>query len=243
VGELYCWGRAISGQTGLFDRPLPERQNTPLRVEMSLWADAAVGAGFTCGLLRGGGLRCWGTNGSGQIAQAEAITLEPRPVAVTAPSAQDIDAGNSHACFITRDGARSIQCWGSSGSGRLGIGPMAPTIVRTPTEVAGGLHWTALSLGWAHSCAIADEGRLYCWGYNIAGQLGMGGSDKASRTTPSEVAGAVGGWTVVSSGETHTCAIRDGGQLWCWGENSAGQLSESCGFGDTATPCRVCLEP
>lgn len=79
-----------------------------------------------------------------------------------------------------------------------------------------------------HSCAIA-KGQLYCWGYNTAGQLGLG--DVNSRHTPTLVSGPWGSdpVTKVVVGTWNTCAIA-GGQLYCWGDNSWGQL----GRGDTS---------
>jgi alpha-tubulin suppressor-like RCC1 family protein len=166
--------------------------------------------------------------------------LAPRPVGVTVAGSQDIEAGASHACVISRD-RRELRCWGYSGSGRLGIGPIEMAMpVREPSLVMGGLSWSSASLGWSHSCAIADGGHLYCFGYNIAGQLGMGGFDRASRVAPTEVA-PIGSWTAVSSGETHTCAIRAGGLLGCGGYGRGAQHRDSCGRTDTSTPCRVCL--
>ena len=31
-------------------------------------------------------------------------------------------------------------------------------------------------------------------------------------------------WTRIAAGGDHTCGIRAGGTLWCWGDNSDGQL-------------------
>ena len=48
--------------------------------------------------------------------------------------------------------------------------------------------------------------------------------------------------TAVSAGGTHTCAIRDGGTLWCWGDNAWGQLGASAGLSSTV-PLQVVLPP
>ena len=39
------------------------------------------------------------------------------------------------------------------------------------------------------------------------------------------------GWTQISAGFSHTCAVRTDGALYCWGANDRGQL----GIGDEAT--------
>lgn len=49
------------------------------------------------------------------------------------------------------------------------------------------VQWTAVSLGRAHTCAIDDGGKLWCWGRNDRGQLGVGDFD--DRTTPVPVSG------------------------------------------------------
>jgi alpha-tubulin suppressor-like RCC1 family protein len=32
----------------------------------------------------------------------------------------------------------------------------------------------SLALGWAHTCALLDDGTVKCWGRNYFGQLGLG---------------------------------------------------------------------
>ncbi len=84
--------------------------------------------------------------------------------------------------------------------------------------------WRALSSGGSHSCGIADDGSLWCWGGNEHGQLGVGDTDHRDR--PARV-GSQSDWIQVSAGRTHSCGIREGGSLWCWGQ-SRGRL----GLGD-----------
>jgi alpha-tubulin suppressor-like RCC1 family protein len=79
------------------------------------------------------------------------------------------------------------------------------------------------ALGYAHTCATRTGGTLWCWGYNVAGQLGLGGDTDQDLprqvTTP-----AAGGWAAVSATFGHTCATRADGTLWCWGKNDFGEL-------------------
>lgn len=64
----------------------------------------------------------------------------------------------------------------------------------TPTQLAGSPTFTTLTAGGADACGLTSDGRAYCWGSNMAGQLGGGGGTTAS-TVPAAVAG---GWTLVS---------------------------------------------
>lgn len=72
-----------------------------------------------------------------------------------------------------------------------------------------------------HSCVIAN-GQLYCWGVNNVGQLGDGTTvDKADPTRVMAFDGMM--VTKVAVGTGNSCAVADG-QLYCWGDNTNGQL-------------------
>ena len=76
-----------------------------------------------------------------------------------------------------------------------------------------------------HTCAIFDNGSLYCWGYATDGQLGIGST--SSKNSPMFVNLGVGRTAVdISTGASHTCAILDNGSVKCWGDNSKGQLGD-----------------
>ena len=77
---------------------------------------------------------------------------------------------------------------------------------------------------------------LWGWGNNLSGQIGDGTS--ATRLSPSPAPPIFDNWAQLSAGELHNCGIRVGNTLWCWGENSAGQLGN--GFAnDQALPVVV----
>jgi hypothetical protein len=85
----------------------------------------------------------------------------------------------------------------------------------------------AVAAGWQYTCALKG-GQVYCWGYNIYGQLGDG-TTTTQRITPTLVAdGAMGnsGVTAVAAGDSHTCALK-GGQVYCWG--GTGRASSATG--------------
>ena len=102
----------------------------------------------------------------------------------------------------------------------------------------GSSDWRQVSVGGAHSCGIRTSGRLYCWGGNYKGQLGTGGTSIDPTPTPVEVVGGATDWTQVSAGNTHTCALRRTGRLYCWGEDTGGQLGNGPS-GDQSTPTEV----
>lgn len=84
---------------------------------------------------------------------------------------------------------------------------------------------TAITAGKRHSCALFSTGGAYCWGENVAGQLGDGTIvDRSSAVRVSGLTGA----TALAAGGQHTCALLSNGTMQCWGNDGAGQL----GFDD-----------
>lgn len=77
-----------------------------------------------------------------------------------------------------------------------------------------GYPWTPgrIAAGRAHTCVIAADGTVWCWGHNDDGQLGDG-RDVPSRK-PVQVQGIEAAKSLAAGG---TCAVRRDGSVWCWG--------------------------
>ncbi|MFN0249481.1 MAG: RCC1 domain-containing protein [Kofleriaceae bacterium] len=82
--------------------------------------------------------------------------------------------------------------------------------------------WRQVSLGDEGTCAIDTDQRLWCWGKNASGELGVG--DIAIRRVPVQVGTST--WLHISLGVESACGIQSNGSLWCWGENSSFQLGD-----------------
>lgn len=75
-------------------------------------------------------------------------------------------------------------------------------------------------------CALKD-GKLKCWGSGFNGRLGYGNHENVGDDeTPADVGDVLLGFPVdqVSAGHLHTCTLRAGGLLRCWGWNAYGEL-------------------
>ncbi len=79
--------------------------------------------------------------------------------------------------------------------------------------------WTAVSVGRYHSCALAADGRIFCWGQNAYGELGDGTT--TARSYPAVVAGSVS-YSAISANTYHSCALGSAGEAYCWGDNPNG---------------------
>jgi len=74
-----------------------------------------------------------------------------------------------------------------------------------------------LSAGRESTCGLTGAGRAYCWGSNVAGQLGDGTT--TSRLTPAPVSGGLA-FRAISTGAAHTCAVTTEGRAYCWGRGA-----------------------
>ncbi|MCB0417371.1 MAG: hypothetical protein H6617_04955 [Bdellovibrionaceae bacterium] len=94
-----------------------------------------------------------------------------------------------------------------------------------------------LGAGQRHACGISTTGRLYCWGHNNNGQLGV--NNKTDKREPDEEVLDIGvGVNMVTGGADHTCAL-NGGKAYCWGRNDYYQVGRSDSTADQKRPYEV----
>lgn len=187
-------------------------------------AYAAVDAGTasTCGLTTTGAVRCWGDNGSGQLGDGT-TTDRPVPVPVTGlgTGVTELTVGDAHACAVHAGG--TVSCWGANGSGQLGDGTSG-NARPTPVPVVGlppGI--VDIGTGRFHTCALAADGTVWCWGMGAEGALGNGATEDSPQ--PVEVTG-LGPVASISVGVGYACAVTTSGGARCWGYNWQGMLGD-----------------
>ena len=229
--HLFCWGRNFFGELGdgtLIDRVKPTRIGGT-----RLFRQVDAGRSHTCAIAAADNQAwCWGDNTSGKLGDGT-TTDRLAPVLVAGGrQLRQIAVGDNHTCAITTAG--KAFCWGSDQTGQIGNGA-GVTNRTTPTAVSGSVVFRQLASMWDHTCGVTAEGRAYCWGSNLSGQLGDG--SRTTRFAPRQVAGGVH-FDRVSVGAGHSCGESAANQAWCWGANNQGQLGDGTRT-DRLTPAAV----
>src|SRR5690606_8576491 len=83
--------------------------------------------------------------------------------------------------------------------------------------------------GGSFNCVISLTGEVRCWGDNLHGQVGIGntediGDDPGELPPPPTDLGSP--VAQLALGFSHGCAVRDSGDLHCWGYNGDGELGQ-----------------
>ncbi|MBI5187374.1 MAG: chitobiase/beta-hexosaminidase C-terminal domain-containing protein [Nitrospinae bacterium] len=109
----------------------------------------------------------------------------------------------------------SIWAWGWNAAGQLGDGTTTDRI--SPVQVATGLTGiSAMEGGWSFTVALKNDGTVWAWGNNGAGELGNGSTTNSS--SPVQVT-SLTGITAIAVGMGHSLALKSDGTVWAWGYN------------------------
>jgi len=222
--QLYAWGDNAAGELG--DGTIVNK-SSPLHIGTNSWSQVSIGTSFTLALKSDKTLWAWGYNYYGQLGFSTGVynAAYSTPVTATSPATWSMVAdGASHVVAIKSDG--SLWGWGLNTSGQVGVSSLVN--ISSPVLVSGpaGTSWSAVAAGASFSLAITTAGRLYGWGQNTSGQVGI--ASTATVSSPVLVSGpAATSWMIVAAGASHAVAITSALALYAWGQNTAGQLGDN----------------
>jgi alpha-tubulin suppressor-like RCC1 family protein len=250
-GSVSCWGSGDYGQLGIggtAGSSLPTQiSNFPggqSAVSLSL------GHSHSCAVLANLSVTCWGAGYYGQLGVNSTVNRATPSIQNSLSgsgkvmiSERDFDndgifrmfdshdfvdyfensiaSGDEHTCLLLDGG--DVACWGSNTYGQLGNGGTTERLSPTLTSQIGqGSPAISVSAGRYHSCALNENGEVYCWGGGWKGMIGDGNT--SDRSSPTLVQNLGRPAVDISTGEDFSCAVLDNGSVKCWGANSYGQL-------------------
>ena len=245
--KMYCWGGGYGGKLGSSTNS-PKTVPTAVNQSSMPWGAVKtieLGDGFTCAIASDNYIYCWGQNDSGQLGKgAFSAVKSPTMVARGAMpygTVKQVEIGYTHSCAIASDD--HVYCWGSNGLGQLGNGTYAS--YKTPVAVLQGampsLTVKKIAVGFYHTCVIASNNQVYCWGFGNKGQLGNGAT--SNQTVPvAVVTGQMPSLlaTQITAGTYSTCVIASSdSRAYCFGSDSYGDLGDGKPASSSSTPRQV----
>ena len=181
--QAYCWGSNSGGSLGNNSytvTSVPVAVYTAGVLSGKTVRSIAAGMWYTCAIASDNQAYCWGYAGFGGLGNNSTATAYV-PVAVYTAGVLSgktlvgaIMVGQDNTFAIASD--NQAYSWGINGSqGRLGNNSTTHSYVPVGVYTAGvlsGLTIKSITAARDHACVIASNNQIYCWGYNVYGQLG-----------------------------------------------------------------------
>lgn len=230
IYESMCFTKAYSGESyscsaaasGISD---PGESTTwSLQNNSCSWLSINPSSGSISGVPGSSDQPC-----SFEIQVSDAVNAPSSPWKVQVEVLSDVGVGDfslgaTHSCAIV-DGVP--KCWGDNNFYGLGRGFSGPAQDYHPMPVkeSAGIDLSgakSIKLGLNFSCARIYSGEVRCWGAGSYGQLGINATSNEyyASTSVFGITDAVD----IAVGETHACALRSNGRVYCWGQGAAGKI-------------------
>ena len=236
-GELYAWGANDNGQLGI--GTVADNELAPQRVgNDDDWEAVSGGEYHSLALKSNGALYAWGTNDNGQLGIGSTDTKTTPQQVGTETNWKAVSAGGNHSLALKND--NTLYAWGANYNGQLGNGENGANFSdkskdkTAPIPVGTERNWQSISGGYGHSAALKDNGTLYTWGSNHAGQLGDGST--TNRSSPTEIST---GWKALGAGNLFTLALKTSNTIYAWGSNDSEQLGDGSTTTNRSSPTEI----
>ncbi|KFZ26634.1 MAG: Regulator of chromosome condensation (RCC1) repeat protein [Candidatus Izimaplasma bacterium HR2] len=202
-----------------------------------------LGGNYSILITTEGRIFTWGINAQGQLGDGT-TTNSNIPIEITSnfylnpdETFVSISAGGNHSSVITSEGR--VFMWGYNTFGQLGDG--TDTQRNLPVDITDNFNLIGeeiienISLGGSHSSAVTSDNRVFIWGYNGDGQLGIGVTDMDDHPIPIDITDIfnLNETEVISDiflGGYHSSVITSEGRILIWGDNEYHQLADENSF-------------
>ncbi len=245
-GTLWAWGRNDCGRLGNGN---VSNANSPVQVLPTTggncWKEVAMGYEHTLGIKTDGTLWAWGKNRVGQLGDGTTVS-KSTPIQIgfcrdwyKLPK----NMGTGERSFAIKcDG--TLWSWGLNGTSQQ-LGDSTTTCRSSPVQVITSETFCEVATGAVFGIAITRSGKLYTWGRNCHGLLGINCSDGTFVSTPVVPCCGETGWKTLAihtnAGSTNTVtgsggvvAIKKDGSAWAWGYDCC---TGALGLGGTGIVC------
>ena len=125
---------------------------------------------------------------------------------------------------------------GTASGDRTATSTLALSVAAPPAATVA---FKSVVTGSTASCALTTTGRAYCWGSNIAGQLGNGTTSAASATPTAVTGGLTFESLSLPDAGRYACGLREDGAAYCWGFSAVGQIGDGTIDTQRLTPTAV----
>lgn len=221
--SVWCYGYAATNYA-LGEGSISGVTYTP-RFVGSGFSDLKSGWNSFCG-IRSGEVFCWGSNYYGQIGNNDLSVNARRPVStgVTGALGLAMLPTSMAACAWGTD---FVKCWGRGSEFQIGDG--SNNNAPAPVDMVNVYQQTprSVSMGMNHVCVVFTDDTVRCWGRNAAGQLGRG----TTTDLPFAIDASLSSVSSVASGYQSNCALKNNGNLICWGKSYSNVSTWGAGRG------------
>ena len=242
---LWSWGDNHVGQLGhggTIARSSPVQVTSPASWKFIDAANNFTGGSLfsfpyrTYGIASDNTLYAWGflTDGMGLSQSLGGISS---PVQISASQYSNVDAGLSFTLAVKTNGVQYY----FGRSDQLAFSPIYDTVGGTVYNSLRFVQsnfesWHFIASGTSNGAAIRSDYKLFTWGRDDQGQLGIGSGSTVTRSIPIQVGSS--SWTQVAVGHNTLYAIDTRSRLFAWGIANGGEMGTSDPF-QKSSPVQV----
>lgn len=243
-GRMFSWGddtfKQLNNGGVMYGTVLPIRTTPGVVEDLRNWRYISCGDTHAAGITQDYRVYTWGNSNDYRTGQNTLGTVtDPGQVFNSGfELAEVVSCGLNFTAILTL--SSTVWICGANNKGQRGDGNKLNTPSSTFTQLAQPYttrQWLTIEAGAEFVVGLDIENKIFTWGDNSKGQLGIGSIMQSSNANPSPLTGSFAAkrWFKVATGAYHVAAIDQDGAIYCWGSNADGQ----CGITTVSLDTRV----